>query len=60
MWGTNFLLTLIGIVLLARMGKEGSTARGGDMSELMDSARAWMAGQLRRIGLHTDRRRKAA
>ena len=60
MWGTNFLLTLVGVVLLARMGKEGSTARGGDMSELTDAARAWMAKQLRRIGLHTDRRRKVA
>ena len=59
MWGTNFLLTLIGIVLLARMGREGSTARGGDMSELIDSMRASMAGQLRRLGLRTDRRRRA-
>ena len=60
MWGTNFLLTLVGAFLLARMGKEGSTSRGGDMSELMDSARAWVARQLRRVGLHTDRRRKVA
>ena len=60
MWGTNFLLTLVGVFLLARMGKEGSTSRGGDMSELTDAARAWFARQLRRVGLHTDRRRKVA
>jgi lipopolysaccharide export system permease protein len=60
MWVTNVILTLVGAVLLARMGKEGSTARGGDMSELFDSARAWMAGQFRRIGLRADRRRKVA
>ena len=57
MWGTNFLLTLVGVILLARMGKEGNTARGGDMSELIDSIRAWVARPLRRIGLHADRRR---
>jgi lipopolysaccharide export system permease protein len=60
MWGTNFILTLVGILLLARMGQEGSTARGGDMSELLDSARAWVAGIGRRIGVHADRRRSVA
>jgi hypothetical protein len=60
MWVTNVALTLIGVVLLARMGKEGSTARGGDMSELFDAGRAWMARQMRRFGLHADRRRKVA
>jgi lipopolysaccharide export system permease protein len=60
MWVTNVVLTLVGVVLLARMGKEGSTARGGDMSELIDAGRAWFAGQLRRFGLHADRRRKVA
>ena len=59
MWGTNFLLTLVGVVLLARMGNEGNTARGGDMSELIDSIRAWVARPLRRVGLHADRRRHA-
>jgi lipopolysaccharide export system permease protein len=60
MWVTNLILTFVGVVLLARMGKEGSTARGGDMSELFDSMRAWMAGYFRRIGLRADRRRRAA
>ena len=60
MWGTNFLLTIAGVLLLAGMGKEGSTARGGDMSELIDSMRASVAGLLRRLGLRTDRRRRVA
>jgi hypothetical protein len=60
MWVTNVVLTIVGVILLARMGKEGSTARGGDMSEMFDSFRAWTAGQLRRFGLRADRRRKVA
>jgi len=60
MWVTNAVLTIVGVILLARMGKEGSTARGGDMSELFDSFRVWTAGQLRRFGLHADRRRKVS
>ena len=59
MWGTNFFLTLVGIFLLARMGKEGNTARGGDMGELIDTIRASLARPLRRLGLHVDRRRHA-
>ena len=59
MWSTNFVLTLVGAVLLARMGREGNTARGGDMSELIDSIRAWLAKPLRRLGVHADRRRHA-
>ena len=41
MWATNVLFTAIGLVLLAKMGKEGSTARGGDMGEVMDKLRTW-------------------
>ena len=60
MWATNFILTVVGIVLLARMGQEGATARGGDMSELVDSARAWIARIARRVGFRADRRRSVA
>jgi hypothetical protein len=42
------------------MGKEGSTARGGDMSELMDSVRAWVAKMARRIGIRAERRRQVS
>ena len=60
MWGTNIILALIGFLLLLRMGREGSTARGGDMRELVDSVRAWVATQGRRLGMPADRRRHDA
>jgi lipopolysaccharide export system permease protein len=60
MWGTNVMLTIIGAFLLVRMGKESSTARGGDMGEFLDTARAWLAKGLRRVGIHVDRRRRGA
>jgi lipopolysaccharide export system permease protein len=38
MWGANVLFTAVGAYLLARMGSEGSTARGGgDLSQLVES-----------------------
>jgi lipopolysaccharide export system permease protein len=60
MWGTNIVLAVIGLVLLTRMGREGSTARGGDLRELVDSMRAWFAIQGRRLGMPADRRRHNA
>lgn len=39
MWAANILLTMVGVVLLARMGRESATARGGDLAELLDVAR---------------------
>jgi lipopolysaccharide export system permease protein len=33
MWGTNILLGIIGLVLTARLGSEGSTSRGSETSE---------------------------
>lgn len=57
MWGTNIILALIGVVLLMRMGREGSTARGGDMSELLDALRVSVARIGRRLGMPVDRRR---
>jgi lipopolysaccharide export system permease protein len=59
MWITNLVLTIVGLVLLLRMGREGSTARGGDLSELLDAGRAWLARIARRVGIPTDRRRHA-
>jgi hypothetical protein len=42
------------------MGRESSTSRGGDMSELLDTTRAWFARQVRRVGVDMDRRRRIA
>jgi lipopolysaccharide export system permease protein len=39
MWGTNVILTVIGIVLLFRMGHEQSSGRGGDWGDRIDQWR---------------------
>jgi lipopolysaccharide export system permease protein len=40
MWGTNVILTAIGVVLLLRMGREAGSARGGTWGEMFDSIKA--------------------
>jgi hypothetical protein len=40
MWGTNVILTTIGLVLLVRMGREAGSGRGGDWSDRWDAIRA--------------------
>ena len=60
MWMANILFTIVGLVLLARMGRESGSSRGGDMREMIDLMRAWFAGMLRRLGLKADRRRRVA
>lgn len=60
MWSANIVFTLLGLVLLARAGREASTARGGDMAELLENGRAWLARLGRKVGLRTERRRRAA
>lgn len=39
MWAANILLTIAGLVLLLRMGRESATSRGGDLAELLDVVR---------------------
>jgi lipopolysaccharide export system permease protein len=39
MWGTNVILTIVGIVLLFRMGYEENSGRGGDWGDRMDRIR---------------------
>jgi lipopolysaccharide export system permease protein len=36
MWAANILLTMVGVFLLARMGRESATTRGGDFREMLD------------------------
>ncbi|HEV7594865.1 MAG TPA: LptF/LptG family permease [Gemmatimonadaceae bacterium] len=48
MWMANVIFALIALVLLAKMGKEGSTARGGDMKEMFDSIRGWARSKVGR------------
>jgi lipopolysaccharide export system permease protein len=40
MWGANFLLGSVGLVLTLRLGSEGSTARGSETTEWWSSLRA--------------------
>jgi lipopolysaccharide export system permease protein len=56
MWAANVLFTVIGLVLLARMGREGATARGGDFGEAVEQLKLWAARQVRRVGIRAERR----
>jgi len=60
MWAANVILTIVGLVLLARMGKEGATSRGGDMSEFLEGLRTNLAKVARRFGFPAERRHKPA
>jgi lipopolysaccharide export system permease protein len=37
MWGTNVILTAVGLALLFRMGREAGSGRGGDWSDKLDA-----------------------
>ncbi len=39
MWGTNAIMTAVGIVMLLRMGKDRGSARGGGIREWLDERR---------------------
>jgi lipopolysaccharide export system permease protein len=56
MWAANVIFAIVALALLARMGKEGSTARGGDMREAMGNARQWLAARMRSAHLLPERR----
>jgi len=48
MWMANVIFALIAFGLLAKMGKEGGTARGGDTREMFDSIRGWVRSKVGR------------
>ena len=58
MWAANVILTGVGLVLLVRMGREGATSRGGDLSEFTDGLRTMVGKVTRRLGLPGDRRHR--
>ncbi|MGI9075833.1 MAG: LptF/LptG family permease [Gemmatimonadaceae bacterium] len=60
MWLANVLFTIVGVYFIYLVRKSGSTARGGDFSELVDAMRAWFAKWARRFGFPFDRRRTVA
>ena len=59
MWMANLIFLGVAIVLLAQMGREASTARGGDFGEMLETVRIWIAKQGRKVGINLDRRRRA-
>ena len=60
MWGTNVIMTVIGLVLTWRMGREATTGRGGDIGEIIETTRVWFARVGRKFGIPLDRRRRVA
>jgi lipopolysaccharide export system permease protein len=40
MWGTNVILTAVGLVMLVRMGRDSSSGRGGDWGDRIDAIKA--------------------
>jgi lipopolysaccharide export system permease protein len=59
MWAANIIMTIIGVVMMIRMGREGATARGGDLSEFLEAIRTALGRVGRRIGLPLERRHQA-
>ncbi|MGI8618181.1 MAG: LptF/LptG family permease [Gemmatimonadaceae bacterium] len=57
MWGANILFGAAGLLLLAKLGTESATSRGGDAREMLDAFRTWAAKRLTPIGIRFERRR---
>jgi lipopolysaccharide export system permease protein len=51
MWAANVIFAAVAVVMLWRMGREGSTARGGDMAEMWSNIRGWTVRMLRAVHL---------
>ena len=58
MWSTNVIMTVVGLALTLRMGREATTGRGGDIGELIETIRMWIARGGRRFGVPLERRRR--
>jgi lipopolysaccharide export system permease protein len=56
MWAANVIFAAVAVVLMWRMGKEGATARGGDMREMLGNAREWVKQRMRVAHLLRERR----
>ncbi|MEO7042144.1 MAG: LptF/LptG family permease [Gemmatimonadaceae bacterium] len=59
MWAANVIFGLVAVIMLWRMGKEGSTARGGDMAEVWSNLKSSSARLLRGVHLLPERRSDA-
>ena len=56
MWSTNVIMTVIGLLLISRMGKESNSGRGGGLGELLAMLRSRIARVARRVGIPMERR----
>jgi lipopolysaccharide export system permease protein len=45
MWGTNVILTIVGVILLLRMGHEENSGRGGNWADRWDKVRDMLGRQ---------------
>jgi lipopolysaccharide export system permease protein len=60
MWMANFIFALIAFWLLAKMGQEGTTARGGDMKEMLGAIRGTIRSKIRWMDRRRTRRERLA
>ena len=60
MWMANVIFALIALWMLAKMGQEGTTARGGDMKEMIGSIKGSIRSKLRWRNRRVSRERIAA
>ena len=60
MWAPNMIFAAVGLALLARMGREAGSARGGDLGDLRETLRQWGAKLARAFGARAERRRRIA
>jgi lipopolysaccharide export system permease protein len=60
MWGANVIMAVLGLLMTARMGRVGETARGGDFGDMLETIRIWIARGGRKVGVPLDRRRRLA
>src|SRR5205807_3632150 len=51
MWMADVLFAAFALWLLARMGAEGTTSRGGDTREMLDELKGWFRSRLGFLGL---------
>jgi lipopolysaccharide export system permease protein len=60
MWMANVIFALLALWLLAKMGKEGTTARGGDAKEMIGAVKGWFRSKLHWRDRRVRRERLAA
>lgn len=60
MWMANVIFSLIALWLLSRMGKEGSTARGGDMKDMIGAIKGSIRSKIGWKNRRVQRERVAA